>query len=209
MDRQVLALEVDSLNDRAHGANPLIVPRNARCATQHATAALPAALLAPSPHYQAVSQILNDILRSAAEMFGANHAFVLVDRQQRTLETAATISLNRARVSDLALRRAEPPIRTTLLQRRLSAANSLGEVLSNPQDFLEAATLCVPLDTGHDQPGVMCILRRRGARKLTELDIEIVHALAEQAAVAIGAASHQCALSRLEACLGEHAPDAH
>ena len=70
------------------------------------------------------------------------------------------------------------------------------------------AVLCVPLDLGPQLSGVLCLLRREQPRRLSDLDLEIVQALAEQAALAIGAASHSSALSRLRASLSD-LPAAH
>jgi GAF domain-containing protein len=207
MDRQVLAFEVDSLKERAYGASSSAVPYSRRLAQPIALAPRPS--LIPSPQFQPVSQILADILHSAAVVLGADQAFVFVDRGERAMETAAILNLRSARLADLALRQAAACIRTALQQRRLSATNDCGTELDGEENFLQASTLCVPLDIGRHQSGVMCVIRRRGARALTRLDLEIVHALAEQAALAVGAARHQCALSRLEACLCEAATEAH
>jgi hypothetical protein len=210
MDRQVLAVEVDNLNDRACNASTAMVQYSRRPGAAPPAAPLaPRPSLVPSSRYQPVSQILADILHSAAVVLGADQAFVFVDRDDRVLETAAILNLRSAKVADLALRRAAAPMSRALQQQRLSAADGRGGELYGEENFLQAGTLCVPLDIGRHQTGVMCVIRRRGARALTQLDLEIVHALAEQAALAVGAASHQCALSRLEACLCEAATEAH
>lgn len=159
--------------------------------------------------YEPAEQILADILRSALEVTGASQGFILVSREGSVLEVAGARNLRPSEVVDVVLARAALPLHTALRDGRPAAADDHGRALPVFDGFFEnnnPATLCVPLDLGLRQTGALCLLRQSGARKVSELDLEIVQALAEQAALAIGAASHQTALTELEASLCGLAP---
>lgn len=159
--------------------------------------------------YEPAEQILADIMRSAMEVTGAAQGFILVSREGSVLEVAGTRNLRPSEVVDVVLARAASPLHTALREGRPAAADDQGRALPIFDGFFEQntpAVLCVPLDLGLRQTGALCILRHPGARKLSELDLEIVQALAEQAALAIGAACHQTALTRLEASLSGLVP---
>ena len=161
--------------------------------------------------YEPVEQILSDILRSAMDVTCAEQGFMLVSREGSVLEVAGARNIRPAEVMDVVLSRAATPVHTALREGRLAAADDSGRSLPIYDGFFETnapAVLCVPLDLGMRQSGVLCLTRRPAARKLSELDLEIVQALAEQAALAIGAACNQSALTRLEASLCELTPAA-
>lgn len=154
--------------------------------------------------YETVEQILKDILRSAAQVLGAEQGFFLVSRSEAVLELAQAQNIRPAEVIDTVLSKAALPVHASLREKKLAGADFNGDMLPIHDGLFEnnsPAILCVPLDLGLRQSGVLCLLRRHQLRKLTGLDLEIVQALAEQAALAIGAASHSSALSRLEASL--------
>lgn len=163
----------------------------------------------PTSGYEPAEQILNEILRSAMEVTGAVQGFILVSREGSVLEVAGSRNLRPSEVVDVVLARAAAPVHSALREGRMAAADDKGRALPIFDGYFETntpAVLCVPLDLGLRQSGALCILRHPGARKLSELDLEIVQALAEQAALAIGAACHQTALTRLEASLSAFSP---
>lgn len=160
--------------------------------------------------YEPVEQILSEILRSAMDVAVADQGFILVSREGSVLEVASSRNIRPAEVMDVVLARAASPIHSALREGRLSAIDSRGHTMPVFDGYFEAnapAILCLPMDLGLRQSGTLCLVRKpSGARKLSELDIEIVQALAEQAALAVGAACNQSALSRLEASLSDLMP---
>ena len=206
MDRQVLALEVDSLKAGASRAKKSVAALGRR-KREPVNAGLPPAI---SQNYGPVSKIMRDILRSAADVLDADQAFILISRDGEPTETAAVLNLRPIKVINLALQRAALSIRHSLQRRCVTAADNRGqELLLCNGEFahdISPSTLCLPLDPNSHVCGVMCMIRRGNARRLTALDLEIVYALADQAALAVGAANHQRALSHLEASLSELLP---
>lgn len=161
--------------------------------------------------YEPAEQILADILSSAVDVTGSVQGFILVSREGSVLEVAGTRNLRPSEVIDIVLARAAAPLHAALRENRPAAADEQGHLLSlfeKPAGAAAAlaAVLCVPLDLGLRQTGALCLMRQACARRVSELDLEIVQALAEQAALAIGAACHQTALTRLEASLSSLAP---
>lgn len=162
-----------------------------------------------STAYEPVQQILRDILRSASGVLGAAQAFILVSRGGSVLEVAGAHEIHPGEVMSAVLAQASLPIHTALREKILTGGDLQGCVLPLLEGALEQrapAVLCVPLDLGPRLSGVLCLLRQQQPQKLSDLDLEIVQALAEQAALAIGAASHSSALSRLQASLDTLAP---
>lgn len=154
--------------------------------------------------YEPAEQILADILRSALDVTGAAQGFIIVSREGAVLEVASHCNIRPEEIMDASLRLAALPLHGALRENRPSAADSQGRALPIFDGYFETndpAVLCLPLDLGLRQRGALCVLRQVGARKLSELDLEIVQALAEQAALAIGAACNHTALTRLEASL--------
>ncbi|TXH03886.1 MAG: GAF domain-containing protein [Nevskiaceae bacterium] len=195
MDRQILALDTDS---------PKVGDARVRKTA-------PARRSSPSraQYSGQAGRIIQDILQSAADVLDADQAYVLTASDDASTETVAALSSVTARTAQQALKRAAPAIRNALLQRRATAADRLGQELplragQRTDDI--PAMLCLPLDAHPRSGGVMCLIRRRNARQITALDLEIVQALADQAALALAAASHQRALSRLEASLSGPLP---
>lgn len=159
--------------------------------------------------YEPVRQILQDILRSASGVLGAAQAFFLVSRGGSVLEVACSHGIEPDEVMNAVLLQAAQPIHSALRERILAGGDLQGCVLPLLDGSFEhcaPAVLCVPLDLGPRLSGVMCLLRRQQPQQLSDLDLEIVQALAEQAALAIGAASHSSALSRLQASLNTLVP---
>lgn len=195
MDRQILALDTDS---------PKVGDARAR-KSAHARRPTPSR----ARHSGQAGRIVQDILQSAADVLDADQAYVLTASDDTATETVAALHAVTARTAQLALKRAARAIRSALLQRRVTAVDRLGQEMplraGLPADG-NPAVLCLPLDAHPRSGGVMCLMRRRQARQMTALDLEIVQALADQAALALAAVSHQRALSRLEASLSEPLP---
>lgn len=159
--------------------------------------------------YEAVRHTLGEILRSASGVVGAAQAFLLVARGDTVLEVAATHDIPPSEVINAVLLQASLPIHTAMREHIIAAGDLQGCVLpllENALDRCAPAVLCVPLDLGPRQSGVLCLLRTQQPHRLSDLDLEIVQALAEQASLAIGAARHSSALSRLQASLSRLAP---
>lgn len=160
--------------------------------------------ISDAPSYEPVSQLLAEILRSACDVAGAEQAFFLVTRDETALEAVATYRIRPGEVMDVVLCRAAHPVHLALREHRMAAADADGRALPVYDGNFELnapAVLCVPLDLGLRQTGALCLMRKTGARNLSELDLEIVQALSGQAELAIGAARCRSALSRLEASL--------
>ncbi|HUP90815.1 MAG TPA: GAF domain-containing protein [Solimonas sp.] len=163
----------------------------------------------PGEGYESVDQILRDILRSAIDVTGSEQAFILVSRDSTILEVVCARGIRPREVIDAVLNRAASAVHMALRERTLVFADHSGRTVPVLDGFFEindAAVLGLPLDLGLRSSGTLCLIRRRGARRVSDLDLEIVQALAEQAALAIGAASHQTALTRLADSLGGLAP---
>lgn len=183
---------------------PLARPYFPRRRTQPAQPPAARSLVSEANTCGPVSQLLDDILRSACEVAGADQAFFLVTRDEAALEAVATYRMRPGEVMDVVLCRAAHPVHLALRERRLAAADADGRALPVYDGNFELnapAVLCVPLDLGLKQSGALCMMRKRGARRLSELDLEIVQALSGQAELAIGAERCRSALSRLEASL--------
>lgn len=159
--------------------------------------------------FEPAQQILRSILCSASDLVGADQCFFLVSRNDAVLEVASARNIRPADIMQVVLGRGAPVIGQCLRERRLACGDANGRPMPLLDGVFEAnspALLCLPLDLGLSQAGVLCLLRRRRARRVSELDLEILQALTEQAALAIGAASHQTALTRLEASLSALTP---
>lgn len=155
--------------------------------------------------YASVHQILIDLLRSSAEVTGAEQAFCLVARDLASLELASSWRIHPSDVMETVLTRAPAAIYLALREQRLACTDSQGRTLPMEDDFFtrnSPAVLCLPLDLGARLAGVLCLSRREPLRVVSELDLEIAQALAEQIALAISAASAFSALTHLEQSLG-------
>lgn len=159
--------------------------------------------------YEPAQEILRSILRSAADLAGADQCFFLVARDDTVLEVAGARNIRPRDIIQVVLGRGAGATGLCLRERRLACADEQGRPMPLLDGVFEAnapAILCLPLDLGLAQAGVLCLLRKRRARRVSELDLEILQALGEQASLAIGAASHQSALTRLEASLSALSP---
>lgn len=154
-------------------------------------------------------QLLANTLISACDLIGAERGFVLVLRDETTLEIACTRALQHQELLDSLLGVAARALHRTLAWSELGLADCAGILLPCPEAAAEsgaAAVVSLPLQPGPRQRGALCLLRGAARRCLSDLDFEILGALAGQAELALGAASQRCALSRLEASLTAAAP---
>lgn len=168
----------------------------------------PSHIEGPAAGYEPVRQILQDILESACEVMGSGQAFILVSRGRAALDVAATYAIDAGEVTQTVLAQCARAVNASMLEKIMTAGDLHGYVLPMREGAGEEhapAVLCVPLELNHQQGGVICLLRSQQARRMSDLDLEIVQALAEQASLAIGAASHHSALSRLQDSLSSFA----
>src|SRR3546814_1513075 len=94
----------------------------------------------------------------------------------------------------------------TLLESSRGLAGPRGELLVEPAHAAAPAVISLPLELGPNRCGAFCLLRKDQERGLSELDFEILDALAGQAALALAASCQRTALNRLEASLSAIGP---
>lgn len=149
-------------------------------------------------------EVLRNTLRSACEVIGAERGFILQTREDPVLEVVGTHGVKRQDLLDLVIGCASPALHRALIGGELGLADRSGVVQPQLDGSFEEnapAVVALPLELSGRQRGVLCLLRNAPARVLSELDIEILEALADQAALALRAASQESALSRLAASL--------
>ena len=158
--------------------------------------------------YDELSPMLRRLLRSACEVMGASQGFFLVARSSQVYDIACAHNMRPADVINAALCGAAQPLAAALSEKLLAAGDLAGCSMPLEDGFFEAnspAVLCVPLDLGLEN-GALCLLRKKAPRRVSDLDLEIIQALAEQAALALTAASQSRALTRLQASLTSLSP---
>lgn len=147
-------------------------------------------------------ELLRNTLRSACDLIGAERGFVVVLREETTLEVACARQMAPREMLDTMLGRAARALHRALTLRETGLCDERGNTLAaHPGDHSAAAVVSLPLELGVRQRGALCLLRACAQRALSSLDFEILEALAGQAALALAAASQQSALHRLEASL--------
>lgn len=154
-------------------------------------------------------QVLRNTLRSACEVIGAERGFILQTRDDPSLEVVCAHRVGQQDLLDIVLGCAARALHQALVRGGLGLADRLG--LIQPQldgNFEEnaPAVVALPLELGSNQRGVLCLLRADPPRVLSELDVEILEALTDQAALALRAANQESALSRLAESLHAFAP---
>lgn len=154
-------------------------------------------------------QVLHNTLRSACGVIGARGGFVVQLRDDTVIEIACAHALPGKDVLDAVLGAAARALHCALLETRRGLACPRGELLREPAAAAAPAVISLPLELGHRRRGAFCLLRQDSERSLSELDFEILDALAGQAALALGAACQRTALNRLEASLQAIAPPTH
>lgn len=150
-------------------------------------------------------QVLRNTLRSACEVIGARAGFTLQTREDAVFEVACSHCLGHAQLLDAVLGRAASALHRALVCGELGLADPTGTALA-PASEAPPAVVALPLDLGLRERGVLCLLRSDGPRALSELDLEILGALADQAALALRASNQEWALSKLVASLNALGP---
>ncbi len=150
-------------------------------------------------------QVLRNTLRSACEVIGADAGFTLQTREDAVLEVACAHVLAPQQLLDAVLGRAAAALHKAMVGGELGLADRHGAALADRE--LPAAVVALPLDLGSRQHGVLCLLRSGEARCLSDLDLEILDALADQTALALRASNQQSALSKLAASLNALTPE--
>ncbi len=195
---------------------PPVAPRGAPSLPQITHRRRPAP--ARSPHQgiawagsgsEPAQEVLRNTLRSACEVIGANRGFVLQTGENAGLEVACSHQIRPRELLDMVLGRAARALHEAMIGETLGLADRVGMPLPRLDGSFEEnapAVVALPLDLGARQRGVLCLLRTDNPRALSELDLEILQALAEQAALALRAAHQESALSKLAASLHGFAP---
>lgn len=151
-------------------------------------------------------QVLHNTLRSACSVIGAHGGFVVQLRDDTVLEIACAHALPGQEVLDAVLGMAARALHRTLLESSRGLACPRGELLVEPAHVAAPAVISLSLELGPNRRGAFCLLRKDHERGLSELDFEILDALAGQAALALAASCQRTALSRLEASLSAIGP---
>lgn len=154
-------------------------------------------------------EVLRNTLQSACEVIGADRGFTLRTREDAVLEVACSHCIKPQELLDAVLGRAARALHQAMVCNELGLADRVGNSLPHLDGSFEEnapAVVALPLDLGANQRGVLCLLRSGSPRALSDLDLEILGALADQAALALRAAQQESALSKLAASLNSFAP---
>lgn len=152
--------------------------------------------------------VLQNTLNSACAVIGAQQGFVLLLRDDSTLEVACAQNLQPSQLLDVVLGNASRALHHALSEHAPGLANAAGTLLTVSADGERPmpSIIAMPLDLGPCQRGVLCLLSGEPPRALSTLDLEILGALSEQASLAMRAANQHSALSRLAASLRAFPP---
>lgn len=150
---------------------------------------------------ETVQEILRNTLRSTYGVIGAQGGFVLLLTDDSCLEIAALHRASNNDVLDALFGWSTRALHRGLLDGRRALAGSEGELLDDQLEEQPAVFVCLPLEIDESRRGVLCLLRRPEARPLKALDLDILDALAGQAALALAAGCQRYALNRLQAQL--------
>lgn len=148
-----------------------------------------------------VQEILRNTLRSAYGVIGASGGFVLLLTEGSVLEIAALHRVSNNDVLDTLFGWAAGALHCALLDGSRGLAGADGQLLDGEQEEQAAVFVCLPLDIDETRRGALCLLRKPDARALKALDLEILDALAGQAALALAAGCQRHALHQLQARL--------
>lgn len=159
----------------------------------------------------AATTILNNTLQSACRTIGADHGFMLLLRDERSLEVACAYAIAPREVMDVVFGSPGQALQRALFDHSLGLADREGKPLCHPPGSTSKecpTTVAVPLDIDAQTLGVMCLIRQSSTRCLSLLDLELLEAFTEQASLALRAMQQQSALSRLSASLNALMPRA-
>ncbi|SFF38406.1 GAF domain-containing protein [Fontimonas thermophila] len=149
-------------------------------------------------------EVLRNTLQSACDLIGAERGFILRSREDAALEVAYAHRIAPRPLLDTVLGPAARVLHRAMVGNAIGMSDRSGAILPCPDPG--AAIVALPLDLGVQQCGVLCLLRSGSLRPLSALDLDILGALAEQAALALRAAQQESALSQLAARLNGLAP---
>ncbi len=153
--------------------------------------------------------VLENTLRSACEVIGAQHGFVLLLRDETALEVSCAHQIKPRELLDAVLGCAGRALHRALSENAPGMCSGSGMAhaeMSDSADSTAPAVIALPLELGSRHRGALCLIQTGTPRQLSELDLEILSALSEQAALALQAANQQSALSRLAASLNGLSP---
>lgn len=165
------------------------------------TLGVPPLDLAPVSSDETVQEILRNTLRSAYGVIGAQGGFVLLLTDDSVLEIATLHRVSNNDVLDSLFGWSAAGLHRALLDGARGLAGAEGQLLDEQQSEEPAVFLALPLDIDETRRGALCLLRKPDARPLKALDLEILDALAGQAALALAAGCQRYALSQLQAQL--------
>ncbi len=156
---------------------------------------------------EAAQQVLRNTLRSACDVIGADRGFILAgSRDRRQPRGCLRMPYRSVRTDQRGARSRRAGPASGHAARHAGAGRSQWR---STRKFQRAGqrpvAVALPLDLGSGLRGTLCLLREDEPRALSELDAEILGALADQAALALRAASQKSALSKLAASLHEFA----
>lgn len=156
----------------------------------------------------AVDRLLGDILCSSCDVVGAQRSFLLVSRDERSVEVCASHRIHPSEIVQIAFTRAAPALRKTFSEARVTLMDQHGKDLPVPNERQHCCPtlICIPIESALQVSGALCLERRSHAKALTDLDLEILQALAAQAGNALAAVRTHDALSRLSASLDATPP---
>jgi putative methionine-R-sulfoxide reductase with GAF domain len=150
-----------------------------------------------------LGQLLQQLLASALSVSGAERGFVLLTRNDGELEVAARSGLEDQEVAEPAFAGSVAAVRRTLAEQRpvvVSDAQADRLLSARPSVIEESirALVCLPLEVMGRFLGVLYADSRRSGSGFTELDVEILSALASHAALAVAVVRLHRELARLE-----------
>lgn len=156
----------------------------------------------------AVDRLLGDILSSSCDVVGAQRSFLLVSRDERSVEVCASHRIHPSEIVQIAFTRAASALRKTFAEARVTLMDRDGKDLPIPTERQHCCPtlICIPIESALQVSGALCLERRSHAKALTDLDLEILQALAAQAGNALAAVRTHDALSRLSASLDATPP---
>lgn len=150
---------------------------------------------------ETVQEILRNTLRSAYGVIGAQGGFVLLLTEGSALEIATLHRVSNNDVLDALFGWSAIALHRALLDGARGLGGPEGQLLDEQQADAPAVFVALPLDIDESRRGALCLLRKPDARPLKALDLEILDALAGQAALALAAGCQRHALSQLQARL--------
>ena len=143
-------------------------------------AAVPAAPITeqPSDPRVAVDQVLGDILQSACQLVGAERSYLLLSRDERSVEVVASHRIEASEVVHSAFTRAANALQHAFSTGELTCADEAGELMSAPTATRGCcpALVCAPLESAMKVSGLLCLQRGQGDKKLSALDGELLQA---------------------------------